>query len=291
MLDRHVIVDGVRLACRYTPGDSGETLVFLHGTPSHSFIWRHVIPPLEDRGHTVVAYDLLGYGASEHPRGRDTSVTAQAELLGALLAELDIHRCTLIGHDIGGAIAQLFAADNASRVDRLMLIDSVSYDSWPSHTWQEIIRHHLDDYAAMPQQDFEDMLARQLRMTVAEPEHMSGAVLDAYLAPHRTPLGRMSFFEHQVRHYDSTPTRQIAPRLKTLSMPTRILWGELDQWQPLTYGRRLAEDIPHAELVAIAGAGHFLMEDAADRVASEIRRLLTTASSASADHAVDRSAG
>lgn len=283
MLDRHVIVDGVRLACRYTSGDSGETLVFVHGTPSHSFIWRHVIPPLEDSGHTVVAYDLLGYGASERPLARDTSVTAQAELLDALLTELGISHCTLIGHDIGGAIAQLFAVDNASRVERLMLIDSVSYDSWPSTTWQTIIRDHLDDYAAMPQQDFENMLARQLRMTVAEPEHMSGAVLDAYLAPHRTPLGRMSFFEHQVRHYDSTPTRQLAPQLTTLSMPTRILWGELDQWQPLTYGQRLAEDIPRAELVTIATAGHFLMEDAPDRVVSEIRRLLITTSSAQDD--------
>lgn len=274
MLDKNVIVDGARLAYRYTRGRSGKTLVFLHGTPSHSFIWRHVIPPLEERGHTVVAYDLLGYGKSERPRGRDTSVTAQADLLAKLLAELDVDRCTLVGHDIGGAIAQLFSVAHGPHVSELMLIDTVSYDSWPSRTWRDIIRDHLDDYAAMPQQDFEGMLSRQLAMTVAEPEHMSGEVLEAYLAPHRTPLGRMSFFEHQVRYYDSIPTQRLATQLTTLSMPTRILWGELDRWQPPEYGRRLAEDIPRAELVTVASAGHFLTEDAPERVVSEIDDVL-----------------
>ncbi|WP_190817202.1 hypothetical protein [Saccharopolyspora pogona] len=113
-----------------------------------------------------------------------------------------------------------------------MLIDAVSYDSWPSSTWRKIIREHLDDYAAMPQADFEAMLTRQLTMTVGEPTRMTGETLEAYLAPHRTPMGRASFFEHQVRHYDSTPTQRVAPLLKTLTAPTRIVW------EPKTAGSR-----------------------------------------------------
>lgn len=276
MLDRNAIIDGVRLAYRHTAGNSGETLVLLHGTPSHSVIWRDIIPGLESRGHSVVAYDLLGFGASERPLGRDTSVTTQARLLHELLEYLGITRCTLIAHDIGGAVAQIFATRQPERVTKLMLIDSVSYDSWPSETWQTIIRDHLEEYAALPQQEFEALLTRQLSMTVADPEHMSGAVLDAYLAPHRTPLGRASFFEHQVRHYDSHPTEQVAPLLTTLPMPTRILWGEQDQWQPISYAQRLAEDIPEATLVTVPDGGHFLMEDRPERVTEEIRHLLDT---------------
>lgn len=280
MIDDQLLVDGVRLACRYRAGSSGEVLVFLHGTPSHSFLWRNVVPPLEADGHTVLAHDLLGFGASERPVERDTSVTAQARLLAALLDRVGITRCTLVAHDIGGAIAQIFATRHPDRVDRLMLIDTVSYDSWPSATWRAIIRDHRDSHVGMPQREFEDMLGRQLAMTVADRTRMSGDILDAYLAPYRTPLGRASFFEHQVRHYDSGPTQRVAPLLETLPMPTRILWGELDRWQPLAYGQRLARDIPGAELVTVADAGHFLMEDAPARVVAEIRRLLSTAARA-----------
>ncbi|MEV0282120.1 alpha/beta hydrolase [Streptomyces sp. NPDC050610] len=53
-------------------------------------------------------------------------------------------------------------------------------------------------------------------------------------------------------------------------MPVRILWGEHDQWQPLVYAQRLAEDIPGTRLTVIPGAGHFVMEDAPERVTEEI---------------------
>ncbi|MEV0697520.1 alpha/beta hydrolase [Saccharopolyspora sp. NPDC050389] len=277
ILDRHLIVDGVRLAFRRTVGSTGETLVFLHGTPSHSHIWRNVIPTVEAAGHGVLTYDLLGYGASERPPNRDTSVTAQADLLEEVLAQQEIRRCTLIAHDIGGAVAQIFATRQPDRVERLMLIDSVSYDSWPSSTWQEIIRDHLADYAAMPQAEFEAMLTRQLTMTVADPTRMTGETLEAYLAPHRTAMGRASFFEHQVRHYDSTPTQRVTPLLKTLTTPTRIVWGAEDRWQPPAFARRLAEDIPNAQLSIIPGAGHFPMEDNPLRIAEEIRTFLADA--------------
>ncbi|WP_184727533.1 alpha/beta fold hydrolase [Saccharopolyspora phatthalungensis] len=271
-----MIVDGARLAYRHTSGRTGEALVFLHGTPSHSHIWRNVLPAVEAAGHAVLAYDLLGYGASERPPNRDTSVTAQAGLLAEALTQRGIQRCTLIAHDIGGAVAQIFATRHPDRIDRLMLIDTVSYDSWPSSTWRQIIRDHLDDYAAMPQADFEAMLTRQLRMTVADPARMSGETLAAYLAPHRTPMGRASFFAHQVRHYNSEPTQRLAPLLKTLTAPTRIVWGAEDRWQPVTFAERLAADIPNAALSVVAGAGHFLMEDNPARVVEEIQTLLKT---------------
>ena len=130
-----------------------------------------------------------------------------------------------------------------------MLIDAVSYDSWPSETWREIIRNRLESYAAMSAEDFEEMLTRQLRMTVAGT--MDDDDLRAYLAPHRTALGRTSFFEHQVRHYDSRYTEELTDRLGDIAMPVRIVWGAQDRWQPVGYAERLAADIPGAELVVV----------------------------------------
>lgn len=274
LLDSEAVINGVRLA--YRDRGAGEPVVFLHGTPSHSFIWRDVVPEVERAGYRAVLFDLLGYGRSERPLTHDTSVRGQVEVLQGLLQYLGIDRFCLVAHDIGGAVAQLLATAEPRRVRRLMLIDTVSYDSWPSETWQAIIRDHLQDYAAMPASDFEAMLTRQLQMTVANPGRMSGAVLDAYLAPHRSALGRASFFEHQVRHYDSSPTQQVVPALAQLTMPVRLLWGAQDTWQPLAYAERLAADIPGSDLVVIDNGGHFLMEDQPARVRSELLGFLAS---------------
>jgi pimeloyl-ACP methyl ester carboxylesterase len=272
-LDLPVVVDGVRIACRDRGG--GDPVVFLHGTPSHAYIWRKVIPAVEAQGYRVITYDLLGYGHSERPVDRDTSVAGQAALLEQLLEHFGVERFALAAHDIGGAIAQTFATEHPERLKALMLLDTVSYDSWPSETWREIIRNHLDTYAAMPQHQFEAMLRRQLEMTVADPANMAGETLEAYLAPHRSAIGRASFFEHQVRHYDSTYTERLVDRLDRLTMPVRIIWGAQDRWQPTTYAERLASDIPGAELVIIPQAGHFVIEDAPERVTEEIVDVLS----------------
>lgn len=273
VLTDSLVVDGVRLA--YRDRGRGEPVIFIHGTPSHSYEWRDVVPHIEASGLRVIAYDLLGYGRSERPADRDTSVAAQTDLLEHLLDTLGLEQVNIVAHDIGGAIGLRFAIARPERVRRLMIMDAVSYDSWPSPTWQKIIDEQLDEAAAMSQEDFDALLTRQLTMAVADPACMTGDVLRAYLEPHRSPLGRASFFEHQVRHYDSRYTQEISDRFDRLTMPVRIVWGEEDQWQPLHYAKRLSGDIPGAQLVVVPGAGHFLMEDDPDRVVREIRDFLS----------------
>lgn len=272
VVDRHLLVDGVRLAAR--DEGTGPPVVLVHGTPSHSVMWRQVLPALVAGGRRVVCYDLLGYGASERPTARDTSVTAQTDLLVALLDTLRLDQVDLVGHDIGGAIVQRLAVLHPDRLRRVVLADTVSYDSWPSPTWRRIIDDHLERYEALPLPEFQALLTRQLQMTVVDPARMAGEVLDAYLEPLASPLGKASFFCHQVRHYDSRHTQQIAHRLPELVMPVLILWGEADQWQPLAYAERLARDIPSAELRVISNAGHFLTEDAPDVVSQTLAGFL-----------------
>ncbi|MEU3200676.1 alpha/beta fold hydrolase [Streptomyces sp. NPDC006996] len=190
LLTGNIVVDGVRLA--YRDQGRGMPVIFIHGTPSHSYEWRDVVPHIEAGGFRAVTYDLLGYGRSERPVDRDTSVAAQTDLLAHLLDALDIDRADIVAHDIGGAIGLRFAVARPERVRRLLVIDSVSYDSWRSPTWRRIIDEHLDDCMSMSQEAFDDLLTRQLAMTVADASLMTGDVLRAYLAPHRSTLGRAS---------------------------------------------------------------------------------------------------
>jgi len=122
----------------------------------------------------------------------------------------------------------------------------------------------------MPPEEHRERLTRQLRMTVHDKEQMAGATLAAYLEAISGPIGQPSFFFHQVRHYDSIYTEEISARLGELALPVQILWGAEDEWQPTSYARRLAEDIPGAQLHIVPQAGHFLMEDKPDVVADRV---------------------
>jgi pimeloyl-ACP methyl ester carboxylesterase len=149
---------------------------------------RH--PPTKGRGYRTIVYDLLGFGRSERPRGRDTSVAAQAELLPKLLDTLGIEAAHIVAHDIGGAIGQILAVRYPDRIRTLMLIDTVTYDSWPSETWQRVIRENGDLRYLHDGGDFVQMLSRQLRMTVSNPESMNDETLRNYLMPHDGVTGR-----------------------------------------------------------------------------------------------------
>jgi pimeloyl-ACP methyl ester carboxylesterase len=275
VLDRDVVVEGSRIACR-DGGGGGRPVVLVHGTPSHSYIWRQVAPGLAEAGYRVLVFDLLGYGRSERPLRKDTSVAAQSRILEQLLDVWKLDQADVVGHDIGGAATMILAIAKPERFRSLALIDTVSYDSWPSETWQKIIREHLHEYHRMPLEEFRKMIVGQLRMTVHNKERMSGEVLGAYLEPLSGELGKISFFAHQVSHYDSRYTQETAADLKKLAMPVKILWGEEDQWQLVYYAKRLAKDIPEAELTVVPEAGHFLMEDAPDRVTAELMRFFET---------------
>ncbi|MBC7790009.1 MAG: alpha/beta fold hydrolase [Anaerolineae bacterium] len=87
---------------------SGEPLIFLHGFPTSSHVWRDVVPLVPD-GHRVVVVDLLGFGRSDQPLGRDVSIKGHADRVVQLLDSLRIERAAIVGHDVGGGIAQHLA--------------------------------------------------------------------------------------------------------------------------------------------------------------------------------------
>src|SRR5438045_7321115 len=132
MRGEFVDVGGVRLY--YYAGGTrgvGEPVVFLHGFPTSGHLWSDVVP-LVPVGHRVVVVDMLGYGRSDRPLGRPVGIRAHADRVIELMDALGINYACVVGHDIGGGIAQWLAVRHPQRVSRLCLVDSVAFGDWPT---------------------------------------------------------------------------------------------------------------------------------------------------------------
>ncbi|MEO6877091.1 MAG: alpha/beta fold hydrolase, partial [Gemmatimonadaceae bacterium] len=110
---------------------AGEPVLFLHGFATSSRLWSDVVP-LMPSGHRIVVLDQLGYGRSDRPLGRPVDILAHATRVVQVLDELRIERACIVGHGIGGGIAQSVAVRHPDRVSRLGLVDTVAFDVWPT---------------------------------------------------------------------------------------------------------------------------------------------------------------
>ncbi|CAH2602450.1 Alpha/beta hydrolase [Rhodovastum atsumiense] len=249
---------------------SGPSIVLLHGIPTSAYLWREVVPPLVSAGFETITIDLLGYGRSDKPEAADLGLAAQAERVAGVLARLDWPGGTLIGHDIGGGVAQLIALHHPDLVTALVLVDSVLYDSFPEPGIARLKDPAWDAILGAPDFDLKKGFAKGLRRGVVQADRVTPALIDAYERPFAGIEGRRAY----LRAARALRTEELASRMdeiERLDVPTLIVWGEDDVFQPLHFGQRLARAMPRARLAILDQAGHFLPEDAPGRL---VRRIL-----------------
>ena len=267
IVDQHILIKGVRLA--HGVRGMGEPVVLIHGTPSSSLIWRNILPSLVNAGYRAHLYDLLGFGLSERPwdPNIDTSVTAQVPILEHLLQAWGLNCAHIIAHDIGGGVAQQFSLKAPDRVRSLTLIDTVSFDSWPSKRTRTQMQAGLERLSKAAEMDHRNHFRAWLHSAVEHKDRLANSAMETYLDFISGPIGQASFFQHQVRHYDSKHTLEVAPRYGELgNIPVQLIWGADDAWQDPHWAHKLNRAIPNSQLHIVENCGHFAMEDAPEQV-------------------------
>jgi len=259
-------VDGVEIAFRRV--GSGKPVLLLHGIPTSSRVWDSVGADLAV-DFRVIAPDLLGYGESDKPADRDVSMSAQALLVPKLLDALGVDRVILVGHDLGGAVAQRIAVEAPERVAGLVLIDSVSFDSWPILRMR-MLRAIAPPFARRWPRAWFGWFGLTMRPYVAKGD--AREAFAAGLAAWSGDRAGAEAFMRNARAMDARITQDVAARLAELRMPTHVVWGEHDPFQKVRWAARLRDAIPGATLTVLDG-GHFLPWDRPTEVAREIRAL------------------
>ncbi len=250
---------------------AGVPVIFLHGFPTSGHLWADVVP-LMAPGNRLVVVDLLGYGRSDRPNGRPVDVRAHADRIVELLDELRIRRACIVGHGLGGGIAQSIAVRHAPRVSHLCLIDSVAFERWPTLR-ARIARATLPVTRHLPAEVLHAIVRRNLERGYADPQRAKHA-MEQYLRPFLTSEGRDALVAH-IEALTTRETRKLGRHLRRITAPTSIIWGENDPITPLDVGRLLNESITGSTLQILADRRHFTPEEAPRQVADAVGELLT----------------
>jgi pimeloyl-ACP methyl ester carboxylesterase len=272
MRGEFVDVGGARLYY-YAAGSrgSGEPIVLIHGFPTSSHLWRDVVPLLPS-GRRVVILDLLGYGRSDRPMERDLSIKGHADRVIALLDALRIQYAAIVGHDLGGGIAQYLAVRHPTRVERLCLIDSVGFDEWPTRQIK-MAKATLPLTRHLPTTWILSALRSEMERGYAQ-EARGARSIDIYIRPFCSPEGRDVLVEH-LEALDPEETVALGPRLGEIMAPTAVITGAHDPFLASNVARQLHEAIPHSTLDVIPDVRHFTPEESPEAISAIMEQWLT----------------
>jgi pimeloyl-ACP methyl ester carboxylesterase len=271
---------------RYLIAGSGPPVVLVHGITSSADTWADAMRGLA-RGHTVIAPDLLGHGASAKPRG-DYSLGAYASGVRDLLAALGHDRVTIVGHSLGGGVAMQFAYQFPERTQRLVLVSSGGLG-------REV--NLLLRAAALP--------GAELVLPFLVPSWLGRAVSGAGWAGERLGLrarpdvgevvrGFLSLndaearaaFLHTLRAVIDPGGQRVSghDRLYLASnLPTLLVWGERDPIIPVAHAQAAHAAMPGSRLEVFDASGHFPHMDATVRFVEVLCDFLDTTEPAKLD--------
>ncbi len=259
-----VTVGGRRLA--YHRSGAGETVVLLHGITTYSFIWRRVVPLLEQH-YDVIALDLLGCGESEMPLEESYAIQDHADRVYEFARALGIDKMHLVGHDLGGGIAQIFAVRHTDMLYDLTLVNTVGHDFWPV---QPITALRTPIVRQLIMATFDLGTFRMVvKRGVYHKERVTPELMDFFTAPMQTTEGRQAFM-HFARCLDNHNLTDIEADLRSLDLPTLIIRGDADPYLSAAISEKLHDDIPGSKLARVKTASHFIQEDEPEWLSEQI---------------------
>lgn len=272
----YVDVDGARM--HYIDEGVGETLLCVHGNPTWSFVWRNFVKQLSS-SYRVIAVDHIGCGFSDKPQEYPYTLRQHINNLERLLQALDLQKVTLIAHDWGGAIGMGAAGEMAYRFSRFVLCNTAAFRSRRIPFRIAVCRWPL--VGAIGVRGFNLFSRAALTMAVSHHERMTPAIRAGYVAPYNNWANRVAVH----RFVQDIPMRPSHPTYETLTQveeglqqfqqhPMLLAWGEQDWCFTPKFREEFQQRFPQAEVFPIKDAGHYVFEDASERLIPRVREFL-----------------
>ena len=254
---------------------TGETLLFVHGTPTWSYEWRHVIRALAGT-HRCIAPDHLGFGLSDRPRAGEYTPAWHAANLAAFVDALGLESFTLVVHDYGGPIGVPLAVTRPERVKGLVVLNSFLWDLRGEQDVERAGRLLGGRFGRFLYRWLNLSLRVIMPAAYADRRKLTREVHGQYLAPFRERWAREAVLWPLARElrgswafYDS----QWQQRERLRDMPSLIVWGMKDPAFRPHLIARWREVLPRAAVVELE-VGHWPQEEAPADVVAAVGRFL-----------------
>jgi haloalkane dehalogenase len=258
---------------------AGPAFVLMHGFPDNLGIYNDLIPYLTVAGRRVVAFDFLGFGASDKSAGASYSFEQQLGDLSAVIQALGLGKVVLVAHDSSGIAGINFAVEHPYKVASLCIFNS-AYDNSPLNVWPEMIVL------------FADPALKSLALAVAQSPAQFGWLLDwqrfkfaeqlpadqklhfeQFIAPLIAnnfvvePSSGPAFMQMGSQFYEELKRNsKRLPLVQALDLRVKVIWGEHDPYLNVAMGRERATHFKNGSFHPVP-AGHWLQSDMPKQVA------------------------
>ena len=256
----------------------GETLLMLHGNPTWSFYYRNLVLGLK-QSYRCVAPDHMGMGKSDKPQNYNYTLSQHIDNLEALVDKLGLSDITLVVHDWGGAIGMGFAVRHPQKIKRLVLFNTAAFLSEKLPVRLKLCR--VPGFGDIAIRGFNAFALAAVGMACKNKERMTDEVRAGYLAPYNNfanRIGTLRFVQDIPMSSDAlsySVVKNIEENLEQFkSLPVMIAWGAKDFVFNDHFLKKWQEIFPEAEVHRVQDAGHYVVEDAYERIIPWIQEFL-----------------
>ncbi|PZD75153.1 Haloalkane dehalogenase [Acaryochloris thomasi RCC1774] len=277
---KFVEVNGSKMA--YVDEGEGPVVLFLHGNPTSSYLWRNIIPYVSDN-HRAIAIDLIGMGDSDKP-DIDYTFSDHTAYLDGFIKALNLTDITLVVHDWGSALGMRYARLNEDNVSGLVFMEAVIPPAFPAPNYEalgpqlgEIFRNlrtpGVGEQLVLDNNFFVETILPKLGvMRTLTPQEMA-----AYRAPYLTRASRKPTLqwprEIPIGGEPSATTAEVAANGKWLmstDLPKLFFYAEPGAILPVQAVEFLKTNVKNMETVSIGPGLHFIQEDNPQVIGEEI---------------------
>lgn len=266
-------INGHRL--HYIDEGQGETILFVHGTPSWSFDYRKIIKNLKSN-YRCIAIDHIGFGLSDKPELYDYSTQNHSKTLEKLVAEKQLQNITLVVHDFGGPIGLNFAIKNPEKINKIIIFNSWLWSSKNDPDFiklSKILKSPLLPFLyrylnfsprfilpkSFGDHKLSNRLLRQYTMPFADKTQRNGALAFA-----KSLLNDQDWFEELWNK-----------RQNISNKPTLFIWGMKDPVIKPYYLDKFVSGFKNSMTIRLERSGHFPQEEEPEIVTKSIIDFLT----------------
>jgi len=274
-------IDGHKV--HYVDQGEGEPMVMVHGNPTWSFYFRNLISHFS-KNHRTIVPDHIGFGMSDKPQDYGYTLEGHIDCFEKFMEKTGAKDITLVIHDWGGVIGMGYAIRHPENIKRLVILNTGAFPIPEKYNlpWQ-LYMCQFPVLSDLFVKGINGFVKYAVPLSIAHKKRRTAQVKDGYMAPYNSYAKRIAIlkFVQGIPLSPSHPTqkvlKEIDHNLKQFEhLPIIIIWGKKDFVFNEIILERWKEIYPGAEVKFIPDAGHYVLEDAHERIIPWIEQFLQT---------------